>query len=116
MKDLKTTVLLEILKGDLDKALSTLNTVSSESQHFKIGKTGTAVEERRNQDDYRKEYPYIEELYTTKEESYASFMESKLIDSYINYPNNDNEKNGAASEGDKMSNDDGIYRVYVVWK
>lgn len=48
--------------------------------HFKIGKTGKHVDERREQPNYSDTYPNVMEVLKTRGRRKASKMESQLID------------------------------------
>ncbi len=89
--------------------------ISLKSNEFKIGKTGKALEERKNADDYRDTYNNIISLYETTSKDLASWLEAYYIDSYYGKPNCANEKNGYESINDEMA-DTGTYTVYVVWR
>ena len=83
---------------------------------FKIGKTGMTLEERGNSPDYANKYRWIQEVFASKDPNEVSQMEAHLINTYINWARCDNEKDGAASIYDNMSDDATKYYVYIVWK
>ena len=83
---------------------------------FKIGKTGMTLEERGNSPDYANKYRWIQEVFASKDPNEVSQMEAHLINTYINWARCDNEKNGAASIYDHMSDDATKYYVYIVWR
>lgn len=83
---------------------------------FKIGKTGMTLEERGNSPDYANKYRWIQEVFASKDPNEVSQMEAHLINTYINWARCDNEKDGAASIYDHMSDDATKYYVYIVWK
>ena len=83
---------------------------------FKIGKTGMTLEERGNSSDYASKYKWIQEVFASKDPTEVSQMEAHLINTYINWACCDNEKDGAASIYDHMSDDATKYYVYIVWR
>ena len=83
---------------------------------FKIGKTGMTLEERGNSPDYANKYRWIQEVFASKDPNEVSQMETHLINTYINWARCDNEKDGAASIYDHMSDDATKYYVYIVWR
>ena len=83
---------------------------------FKIGKTGMTLEERGNSPDYANKYRWIQEVFASKDPNEVSQMEAHLINTYINRVRCDNEKDGAASIYDHMSDDATKYYVYIVWR
>ena len=83
---------------------------------FKIGKTGMTLEERGNLPDYANKYRWIQEVFAGKDPNEVSQMEAHLINTYINWACCDNEKDGAASIYDHMSDDATKYYVYIVWR
>ena len=83
---------------------------------FKIGKTGMTLETRGNSPDYANKYRWIQEVFASKDPNEVSQMEAHLINTYINWARCDNEKDGAASIYDHMSDDATKYYVYIVWR
>jgi len=92
-----------------------VSAIIAKCSHFKIGKTGENLEDRRNQPDYAEVYPNIEEVYSNTSKVRVSDMESYLIDRYQSNSKCDNIKDGNESNNDPMT-DSSKYYVYVVWK
>ena len=90
--------------------------VIAKCTHFKIGKTGQMLEDRKNQPDYSTTYEKIGKIFVSTSKDEVSKMEAYLIDKYKNHPKCDNEKDGEASVHDTMTEDTNEYIVYVVWK
>lgn len=92
-----------------------VDAIIAKCSHFKIGKTGETLADRRNQLDYADTYPHIEQVFSASSQQRVSDMESYLIDKYKLNEKCDNEKDGTDSNNDTMT-DSNKYYVYVVWK
>ena len=90
--------------------------VISKCVSFKIGKTGMMLEKRGNSPDYAGKYKCIEPLYESSNPNDVSRIEAHLINTYINWARCDNEKEGADSIYDHMSDVATKYYVYIVWR
>ena len=93
-----------------------IDEVISKCVSFKIGKTGMSLEKRGNSPDYADKYKWIKQLYESSDPDDVSQMEAHLINTYINRTRCDNEKDGAASIYDHMSDGATKYYVYIVWR
>lgn len=92
-----------------------VNSIIKTAQSFKIGKTGSSLADRRNQQDYRDVYPNIRALFTSRNKDLVSIAEAELINTFIDNPKCNNIKGGEESENDTMA-DSNKYSVYIVWK
>ena len=101
-------------KSDLPK--KKIEEVIDKCTSFKIGKTGMTLEKRGNSPDYADKYKWIEPLYESSNPNDVSQIEAHLINTYINWARCDNEKDGAASIYDHMSDGATKYYVYIVWR
>ena len=90
--------------------------VNSKCLSFKIGKTGMTLKERGNSADYADKYKWITQLYESSNPDDVSRMEAHLINTYIHWTRCDNEKDGAISVYDQMTEDATKYYVYIVWR
>lgn len=95
-------------------AIRLVNEILPECTHFKIGKTGMTVEDRRNEPDYRDAYPNAKWLISTPWPDAAGRMEATLIDYYLAHPKCDNIKDGGSSLNDIVADTEKYY-VYIVW-
>lgn len=95
-------------------AYSKVLKIVNQCSKFKIGKTGESLDGRRNQPDYCDSFPHIDNIFEGTEKD-VSEMESYLIDSFMNNEKCMNRKDGQASVHDTMSNESGLFHVYVVW-
>lgn len=94
-------------------AIKKVDAIIPACSSFKIGKTGDELLDRLN--NYHGDYVNIKPVFEGEKYD-VDDMESYLIDHYINHPNCDNKKDGAASNNDPMAPDAEKYQVYVVWK
>lgn len=97
------------------EAIAFIGSSKSHWEKYKIGKAGETKEERY-QNGYSEEYDDIEVLYTSKDPNLVSKMEKELIDEFTLEFKCQNEKDGAKSFNDKMTDRNDEYITYVVYK
>lgn len=91
-----------------------ISEIAKDCKHFKVGKTGESIQDRGNQPDYQ-DYDNIQSLFVSNSSAIISALEKKYINSFKDYLNNDNDKDGRQSLFDKMTNSN-EYHLYIVWK
>ncbi len=95
--------------------MDTMSNIINVSCSYKIGKTGERADERYK-NGYEDEYDEIKVLYMDKNPDKVSRMESILIDSCKNDPKCQNVKDGGHSVNDWMTDKNGEYITYIVYK
>lgn len=101
--------------AEITKVMKTMSSIIKVSCSYKIGKTGEKADERFK-NGYEDEYDEIKVLYTDKNPDKVSRMESILIDSCKEDPKCQNVKDGGHSVNDLMTDKNGEYITYVVYK
>lgn len=94
----------------LKQIQSNIRKIALKSSLFKIGKTGLTESERLSA---YPEYKRIKTITWSKDKQKIDKIESKMIEKFINWKNNDNDNKGSASN---MSDESDTYRLYVVYK
>lgn len=100
---------------EITKVMDTMSNIINVSCSYKIGKTGERADERYK-NGYEDEYDEIKVLYMDKNPDKVSRMESILIDSCKNDPKCQNVKDGGHSVNDWMTDKNGEYITYIVYK
>lgn len=95
--------------------MDTMSSIINVSCSYKIGKTGERADERFK-NGYEDEYDEIKVLYMDKNPDKVSIMESILIDSCKKDPKCQNVKDGGHSVNDLMTDKNGEYITYIVYK
>lgn len=101
--------------AEITKVMNKMSSIIKVSCSYKIGKTGERTDERFK-NGYEDEYDEIKVLYTDKSPNKVSRMESILIDSCKEDPKCQNVKDGGHSVNDWMTDKNGEYITYIVYK
>lgn len=101
--------------AEITKVMNKMSSIIKLSCSYKIGKTGERADERFK-NGYEDEYDEIKVLYTDKSPNKVSRMESILIDSCKEDPKCQNVKDGGHSVNDWMTDKNGEYITYIVYK
>ncbi len=104
-----------MFESDVMRITASITQAEREWTHFKIGKAGETKDERYQQEDYRKNYDGICEVYASSSKTLVDRMEAALINYFLDEPKCDNKKGGEQSVNDDMK-DSHRYIVYVVYK
>lgn len=104
---------MAVFDNALDEAAARIKEIRETCSSYKIGKTGTLLEERLKESDYNGVYDDIDPVFETNSKELCSYAEARLIDAFINDPKCNNKKDGEHSIGDKLE-DTPPYYVYVV--
>ena len=101
--------------AEITKVMNKMSSIIKLSCSYKSGKTGERADERFK-NGYEDEYDEIKVLYTDKSPNKVSRMESILIDSCKEDPKCQNVKDGGHSVNDWMTDKNGEYITYIVYK
>lgn len=101
--------------AEITKVMNKMSSIIKVSCSYNIGKTGERADERFK-NGYEDEYDEIKVLYTDKSPNKVSRMESILIDSCKEDPKCQNVKDGGHSVNDWMTDKNGEYITYIVYK
>lgn len=110
LKGLPETFKYQQLKKRLSLAIATsVNDV----ERFKIGKTGQTIDDRYSKSTYKDEYKGIVSIYTSENPDEISRLEADLNKEFKKHPKCDNDR---TTEKDDMTDSEGEYTLYIVWK
>ena len=98
----------------LKKRLSlAIATSVNDVERFKIGKTGQTVDDRYSKSTYKDEYKGIVPIYSSEDSDEISRLEADLNKEFKKHPKCDNDR---TTDKDDMTDSEGDYTLYVVWK
>lgn len=90
--------------------ISKIQKIIRKSDAFKIGETGSSVEERLSQ--YKTEFTKIEKITSSKNKETIDKYESQMNQHFIKHPKNKNTNKGSAGT---MTDKSEVYTLYVVY-